>query len=588
MNDLTAQAPPAASAQATLPICSTSRPPRSRDGLIASALGLAFLLAYLLLRHGTMAYDSVMFSWFAWHRWLNLTPQHPLYIPILSFAIRLGAACGLEVQTSGICLSSTSMAAAVASFYLVLRQWRVDRGVAALYASLLGLSAAALDNGTQTELYGPAFLIVVLSFWAFSRELRHPSRLGSLLLWAANAAVFAMHLGYAPWVLSLYLALMVHEWRSLRARSLWRLAQGMAVAAAPLLLMSLLAYPPPDWNNQLTFFNSYWRPLQGWAVLLRLLAAPVTDFASHAGFVIFPGIFGLACHARRSPALAMHALLASALFLLPYSFWVVDRGAFYMPLLPLWGLFAALGLQTLARAATRSLNQLTVVGVVTWGLIMFAYQAPTLPFASEWSRTAVVSGTVFINFYTLVVVLAWEGWRFRKAVPAPAATTRRFLILFAASSLALTLAAYLPLALSMRKVDGYPAMRRAAMELKTLDPPERKLLVLTTLNPERIEFDTGLHTAHPEKSEVIGWLRASRDPKSGMAIWTDNSEPTTFQLNQEMDWSPWQVKLTPRRFSSGVTLYKALLVPADPAATSSTRQSSGRGLPNPKPASPSH
>jgi hypothetical protein len=342
--------------------------------------------------------------------------------------------------------------------------------------------------------------------------------------------VVFFHIGFSFWVLALYLGLCFAH-RHDRRRVVAFLVEGAVIAA--ILLVVLLMNRKPLVGDEDYFqwmWKTFFRVGDPWRAVRRVLVAPMNDINLYMGLALFPGVAGWWLIRRRWPALAAMIALATFLFLLFYSFWPVDYGNYYLPLLPLWGLTAALGCQAVLRHGSPFQRALLfILMLVDVGLYVFVLRdRPTvedpLSLAPIWT----------IGFYAasaLTILLLPSPVR---PDDAHAPSQRPRVIAYAALGLALQAAAYTPRAIHQSRFDD---LGRSVAALRSIDPVSaylqtflisshyRPLALAMTGIPLTSMGMTGLGPAdgilyddHP----IARWLRNTPDPHSDNHVWFDD------------------------------------------------------------------
>jgi len=434
-------------------------PHRTADVLLPGGLCLALLLFYLAASQPIPTFDTRVFlhSYASFHH--KIHPHHPLFGYVLAPWLLAGRAAGLSLMTAGMLQSAAFAALSAALFHAWLRRHGLSRATALLFSVLLGLNASVIDVATTTEMYAACLFAVVLSLWAFDSVSRNPGRLNAFFLWICCFSLFALHVGFAFWVMALYLTL---AWRG-RRRPLNALAWILQAAAIPALLLLWLVLAGAVSASQAgatkAFFGRFW--MQGEdGVLRRIVAAPLYQFAMYAGFILFPAWVGWKWFRSRLPGLATAACLATLLFFMFYAFWVADRGVFYLPLLPLWGLFAALAVQKLAGKANGR-PVLLVAGGVGYSVLFMLL--PALPAVSRSPALSWVLAFSYPAFCVCTYLLMGHSPRGGEdPPPAPTSTPApKAMAVYACVAVLVSLAVYLPHVVQKRKPDVLTLFYRA-------------------------------------------------------------------------------------------------------------------------------
>lgn len=469
---------------------------RFPDFLAAACVALALGALYSILRQINLPEDAPVFLDLFSPAPPAFHPHHPLFGRLLHAAIRIGARFGLDAATAGAAQSAIFSALACGALVLAMRARGVSLASATLLAALVGSSATVLVNATTVELYAACLLAVVLNLAAFGAAARRirgrspsPSGAGPLSESLARigfaitaAALVAMHLGFGPWALAGWLALASLDRGA--ARRVLRVAEGALVLA---LLLAWLWIESPPREEVLAGARSLARDfgrISGPRDLLILpFLAPLFGFAMHAGLAIFPSTTGARSAPRRasedsasSPASEDSdlgperrlALLAVPLFLAIYSFWTIDSGSFFLPLIPLAALFAARAWDRAARSGRRART------LAAGGLALHAALFVLLP-GTEFFAIAPRSVAAFAlaaAFLLWVAGLAFASGFLAEHDESP---SRRRLgyALVASLAISLQLASAFPLASRFVEPD-IPTL--ALREFDAIAPPEARLV----------------------------------------------------------------------------------------------------------------
>lgn len=501
-----------------------------RDAALALAIAAVLALVYALLIQASYTWDGAFLTKNALKPNEYFYATHLIFGPWLKLTMSVGAGLKLDPRVAGSVQSALTMAGTMALLFIAMRRCGVARGWAALFTLLVALNAPSLENATTVELYGLAMIAVMLSLHAFLSEARRPGRGGAWWLIAANIFVVWVQVGFAFWVLSQYVALAIHE-RNAR-RAVFRFAQGFCVLAGMLggvwasRAIGLKEYGAYDYMVS-TFYQT--QSLGSHA--LNFVLAPATWFQAFAGLAVFPAITGWLIERRRLSALAIHAALASILFFGFYHAWNVDWATFYMPLIVVWAIFAALGAQAALRSPDKRIHWTLAVMALTAAIFLIRpYQGRLV--GLHWlyaDPSFTLSGILFYAF-------ALAQWRIAKRLSDVSDSQPihpRVALAIGAAALAITLYAYLPRQLWLLQNDDGSEYVAAVRELLDGRDVSRERLI-TTFHPDRIEIETGLQAcswkmigSRPsdgmlyDQNPISEWIRDTGRPTDPLRVWID-------------------------------------------------------------------
>lgn len=373
---------------------SASPPPvRARlQSVVAPALLAAGMCAlYFAFAQRNLTFDGAMFLTAFTDREYQPHPHHPLFGRVLRGAVAAGEAAGLSAWRAGAAQAACFAALAGLCFHGLLRRAGVSPAVALGFQFLFCFNAPVLVNATSVELYAAALFATTLSARAFAREARRPSVAGAAVLFATSLAVVALHVGFAFWVLATYLALAAGD-RGV-ARRVLRVAEGAAVAGCVVAWIALEGALHAETAKKTTsFLAEFWTFDSIGGAVRRVFEAPLFFFASQVGLLAIAAPFGLASAARDRAPEARLAILATLLFFGFYSFWTPDEGGFFLPLLPVWGLFGAIGVDRALRSGRR---EFAIAIAVAWVYgLLFLVAARSVPPEDSATRLALAGGWI--------------------------------------------------------------------------------------------------------------------------------------------------------------------------------------------------
>lgn len=177
---------------------------KNLDGLVALALGLAYLGLYVLTLCRTVFwYDSAEYVTAA----VTLGIPHPPGYPLYTILGHMFTWLPLDPATAVNAMSATFAALAVALTYLVGRRLGLDRIPAVAGAATLGGGKLFWANAVVAEVYCPALAVVALLLYLLLRA-REERRFGLVLL-ASFAAGLGLGIHFSIATLGLGLALLV-------------------------------------------------------------------------------------------------------------------------------------------------------------------------------------------------------------------------------------------------------------------------------------------------------------------------------------------------------------------------------------------
>jgi len=315
------------------------------DRLLPWAVALILLLFYLSFEQANLHDDSIMFLSEYASRDALVHPYHISFSYILGIYLWFGRALGLANLSAGLLFVGVIASLSLVFYYRLLRRVGVGIWMAGLFTALLGLSATVIEFATTVELYALCLLAVILSLYAFLSVTGRRKKRDTLGLWLSCFFVLSLHAGFSLWVAAIYLTLIWRD-RSDRLKALSWLFQAGATAAVYtgwLFFEGRLETIFLDQN--IGFFNTYWSKEAPGNFVWLLFRAPLFQFALFAGLLTFPAPAGWQALRKRMPEVGQLGVLATAGFFCCYAAWVTDVGAFYIPLLPVWGLFAACAME---------------------------------------------------------------------------------------------------------------------------------------------------------------------------------------------------------------------------------------------------
>lgn len=494
------------------------------------AIAAALAAAYALLIQFNYTYDGAFFTKYALQPNNYFYATHPIFGPWLRLAMAVGGALGLDPRIAGSMQSVLTMAAAMALLFVAMRRCGVARGWSALFTILMALNATTLDNATSVELYGLSMAAVMLSLNAFLSEARRPTRGGAWWLLAANVFVVWAHVGFSFWVLSEYVALAIVERRVWRG--VLRFAQGFGVLAGLYAAMwasiavGFKAYGVYDY-----MYETFYQPQSLLSHAGNFVLAPATWFQAFAGLAIFPAVTGWLLDRRRMPALALHVALVSVLFFGFYHAWNVDWGTFYLPLMAVWAIFAALGAQAVFRGGDgKSQWALGLIVLPIAALLVRPYQGRLE--GSFWiygHPSQALSGVLFYAF----AAAQWHMAARLSAGTVSRVGRNRAGLAWAAAALAVTLACYLPRPLWLLQPDEFHDYLVEVRGLAGGRDVSRERLI-TSRQADRIELETGVKAcsypligAKPsegipyDQNPAWEWIRDTARSSEPLHVWMD-------------------------------------------------------------------
>lgn len=510
------------------------------DAAIAVAIGAALAVVYACLIQFNTTYDGAFFVKYALAPNEYFYAAHMIWGPWLRWALATGGALGFDPRVSGSLQAGLAMAAAMGLLYAAMRRCGAGRGWSALFTLLMALNGTTLENATSIELYGLSLAAVLLSLHAFLSEARRPTRGGAGWLLAANVFVVWAHVGFAFWVLSQYVALALAE-RKVR-RGVLRFAQGFGVLAALFGALwasqgiGLKVYGAYDF-----MYGKFYQPQSILAHAGHFLLAPATWFQAFAGLAIFPAVTGWLLERRRVPALALHGALVSLLFFGFYHAWNVDLGTFYLPVMVVWAIFAALGAQAVFRSGDgRVQGALGLGALLTVALLVLPYKGHREGIFWIYGHPSfVLSG---LCFYALAVA----QWRVAGRLTAPRASggagRRRAALAWGVAALAVTVFCYLPRHLWLLQPDEYHDYIEAVRQL-TRGGDARLARLIATNQTDRLELETGVVSCSfvaigtkasegtgYDQNPVSEWIRETGRPTQPLRVWMDASALPTARI----------------------------------------------------------
>ncbi len=442
-----------------------------------------FFSFYLIFHQANPPYDSGAFV--AWWRdgvveWLH--PHHPLFAYGMAWTLAAGRAAGLSAMGAGLVHVAFFTAFSLALFYMFLRRCGVGTTISACFAAMLGLNSTVLINATSVELYASSLFAIMLSLHAFLSVARKKTTLNLAVLWLLCLVVVSLHAGYAMWVLAIYLTLAWRDRRDLSKGFVW-LAQGAAagvVFIGWLYLADVLS--AKALVDTKSFYEQFWMRPEDGGVLWRCVRAPLYDFSSFAGLILFPAMAGLAAFRKTQYDMARFFVISTIGFFSFYTFWVPDHGSFYLPLQPVWGLFAALALERFLKQTNKKGLALLLLGMAVYA-ILFVW----LPFERSHKPNGLSELATWVLGVSFLPVLAlsWLGGiRLRRAVE-PETPGRGNALIYAGSVLLASCLIYLPGVFLLLKPNADTLL---LWSFRDLDTPSGARLVtrLTDFRPEAV------------------------------------------------------------------------------------------------------
>ncbi|MEN6627050.1 MAG: hypothetical protein ABFD69_12565 [Candidatus Sumerlaeia bacterium] len=501
------------------------------DWVLAFALMAVLVLVYIPFIQINLTWDGAFFIHEELKPVRHGIATHFLFGPWLRSCLLLGARFGIEPRIAGSIQSLVTMVAAMGLFYVAMRRCGIGRPWAAAYTLLMGCNAPALENATTVEVYGVAMLAVMLSLHGFLNEARSPNFRGSAWLLAANILVAWVHVGFCFWVLGLYLALGLSE--RFVSRFMLRLGQGLLV----LLVLMGTKYQAKIVHLDLVFnyrymYHTFYHFQPCAQHLVNALLAPLDSIQAFAGLSIFPAVVGWRVMRGRLTALSLHAVVTSLLFVGFFHAWNTDFGVFYMPVMILWGIFAAHGCEAAFRSGDRA------VQISLLALACFAVACAILPFqdfrfVDNWihgTPNRLWLGALFYGFLIAQWLVAGRILN-REAAPRPVGPALAFTA--AGMALAASVFCFLPRPLFYLRADEtheYTMAVRSLMRGRDLGH-ER---LITAFQVERVEFETGVKACastslgHDFSDGVLfdqnlasEWIRDGGYGENELHVWID-------------------------------------------------------------------
>ncbi|MBI1784245.1 hypothetical protein HYR69_03800, partial [Candidatus Sumerlaeota bacterium] len=338
------------------------------EKILAILLVPLFLVIYTAGEQINLTYDGAAFI--AYFRDAP-RPAHPMHLAfgyVMHAFLSAGRVLHVPLPAAGLFQAAFFMSFAVLLFYLLLRRYGIEFWPAIIFCLLLGFNETTIENGTTAELYGLALFAVLVALHAFRSVSQNSSYFNAVLFWLSCVFMLSVHLGLAFFVLALHMPLIQRE-RTKLGQSVW-LLRG-ATTTIPIILWLFFEghLSGSKVEESKSFFFAFHREGDIWHVPLQMLNAPLYDFASYAGLILFPAAVGLG-YARDElkPERGLF-LWSSFLLLTAFSFWTADFGTFYLPLHPVWGLFSAIGLERIAAKRSRAAPAIFLVSLYAYALL---------------------------------------------------------------------------------------------------------------------------------------------------------------------------------------------------------------------------
>ncbi|MCE5230613.1 hypothetical protein LLG95_13615 [bacterium] len=471
-------------------------------------IGAGMLVVYYALRQANLTYDGAAFiTWFS--NYPDVHPQHPLFGYYFHLCMKLGEALRLTHAQVGNLQSALTAAAAVGLYYGWLRRLNISQSTATLFTFILAFAGTVLEIATTVELYGIALLTVMISLHAWLGELRKPNAPGALALFVSCWLIVMFHVGWALWVLVLYLSLAWSE-RAHRLRATGRIAEGAAIAMALVLWFILTnQFGARGMLYQKTFYSIYVPGSGNLFSLLKPFWTFFIGFVVNGGLLLFPAVAGAFRRRREMPGLFAAFVFGTLIFLVCFGFWPADRGEFYLPLALLWGCFAARAVEDYSRDKDF---------VLEFGLAAAIYAAAI--FASIWIKQPHFVAFLFWIYAAASVRLGWRASGMRPDLePQPRPWVYHLLF-------GLTLALYLPPAIAQLKPNADTIRLNVFKEIAPLDarlitaiPPCTPYAQTGHPSQSPLQFQSGTHDPHETRQFLAPWMNELR--AGGPTIWMD-------------------------------------------------------------------
>ncbi len=371
--------------------------------------------------------------------------HHPLYLPVLCGFLTLTQKAGLNFIQGGALLSALGVSGGAAFTFLLFMDWLAERRGFALFGALLvALTPTTWFFATTTENHGLHFFFVSLLLLGMTRAARSPARLAPLLPGLLYVPAYLSHttaLMLAPFLLTAFLVFRaetglplpwrkIDEGRGARARAAGRTLAFLVlllgpVAAARLLLPWIYAFlgggvnpfhgldPSAATLETLLPKAGVVPGLGAWLFEnpLRLAEYTIThagsmlayvrdDWLYHAGAAGVLFLLGWIPLLKRSLLKGAPWGFLPMIAFLPYawvfSFWgfrPVEKGAYYLPVLPILVGAGLVGILSLdlpwkkwgTRAALPALAVLLLQGALARSVVSRHAQVQK---DREWARDA--------------------------------------------------------------------------------------------------------------------------------------------------------------------------------------------------------
>ncbi len=374
-------------------------------GRLAFLLGLSFILVFGANTQDVLYGDGIYYLTIArdtLEGTAHPVGHHPLYLPILCAALYIGKAAGISLIQAGMLLSSLCGGIAVAIVFLLFMEWTGDNRVLSLFMASLGaLTPNVFFFSTTIENHALHFLFVVLFYLGVTKAAKAGSIATAFLPGVLFVLAFLSHttaLMLGPLALFLYFHLRKRYLGRIlgESESKWKLAfipvllLGPVVAVRAFMLHPLYSFlaggkdpfhghDPSSETIAYIFSKAGVRPgdvLQAaeytFNHFFRMVSHVRDDWGMHMGICSLLCLSSIVFALLSRKKSAYPWITAFLLAFLPYawlfSFWgfrPVEKGAYYLPTVPLALSTIAFGLLYGKKPPKRSRYYLAILAVAT-------------------------------------------------------------------------------------------------------------------------------------------------------------------------------------------------------------------------------
>lgn len=332
-----------------------------RPWLLALLAGAGTFVAYILTLSPTVGLiDSGELA--AGCRLLNIL--HPTGYPLYTMLGRLASLVPIGAVVNRVAVLSALLAATgIGLLMLLLLRLGVSRTVAAVSALVVGFSYPVWSVAVDVEVYSLTLVLLVL-LWSAAERAETGRQL--LIFAYLCGLVLTNHMSAASAVLGAGVAVLVANRRNIGpALPAMAALAALSVSLYLFLVLRSRAEPLLAWGNPHNLERLWWH-VTGKQYQVWMFSTPMPQVMANAGrgalllarsllFVLVPvACYGAVRLSRERRSLAL-GLVVSAVVAFGYAvnYSIPDIEAYYIPCLPALCVFAALGLEGIARRVGR-------------------------------------------------------------------------------------------------------------------------------------------------------------------------------------------------------------------------------------------